>query len=109
MKNIRREFGGAADGRSSWRRECLPDPARLAADGIRTRESLDWLAARHPRPPGLEHHPPDSALRQAAMEAAAKAHRDLINRMRAEFQGRGEKSRKDFGTARDYRGHDRER
>ena len=109
MSSIRKSFGDAASARSGWCREGLPDPARLAADGIRTRESLDWLAARHPRPPALEYHPPDSALRQAATDAAAKAHRDLINRLRAEFQGRGEKSQRDFGTAHDYRGHDRGR
>lgn len=102
-------FEGAADKAAIWRREGLPDPAKIIGRGIRTRESLDWLAARAPKTPAPELHIDDPALRQGAAEAERQEHRSRINRLRAEFLGRSDKAKRDFATARDWREPERAR
>lgn len=107
--SVRDRFTGAADRTSTWRREGLPDPAKLVERGILTRESLDWLAAREPKPPAPELHIDDPALRQEAREEAEKEYRATVNRLRRAFLARSAKGRLDFDTAREYRDRDRER
>ncbi|ARE41697.1 hypothetical protein RGUI_3556 [Rhodovulum sp. P5] len=106
---MKKAFDQAADPKSTWRREGLPDPAKLAGHGIRTRESLDWLSAREPSDPAPELHIDDPAIDGAARAAAQDEHRARINRMRAEFRSGAVKTQRDFGTARDYRGSEHER
>lgn len=106
---VRDRFGGAADRRATWRREGLPDPAEVIERGIKTRESLDWLAARDPKTPAPELHIDDPALRQAADEAERQEHRARVNRLREGFLDRAEKAQRDFSTARDWRELEQER
>lgn len=91
------------------RREGLPDPAKLAAAGVKTREVLDWLELRAPAPPAPEHHIDDPQLRREALENERAEHRARINALRRQFAGRSEKGREDFSLANRYRQHDRER
>lgn len=104
-----RDFNAAANEQAAWRREARPPAAELAKKGIKTRESLDWLAAQHPMPPHLTHEIDQADVRADAIEAARAERRDAVNALRREFRARPEKARRDFGTARDYRGQDRDR
>ena len=102
-------FQDLAHPATSWRKEGLPDPARVAERGILTRESLGWMEAREPKDPAPEHHIDDAELRAAATEAAREEHRARINRLREDFRGRSLKGREDFGMARGQRDPGRDR
>jgi len=106
---VKKHFGEVSRSQSGIRREGLTNPRELAEKGIATKESLDWLAARSPKEPAAEHHIDSASVRQEAVEEAQATRRALINRMRAEFRGKSAKTKRDFGTARDYRGQDRAR
>ncbi|MBO9462446.1 hypothetical protein [Labrenzia sp. R5_0] len=105
----KKPFERAAAKDAAWRREGLPDPAALNERGIRTKESLDWLEARHPKPPSPELDIDNPALHDEAIQVARQAHQDQINALRRDFHERPQKARQDFGTARDYQKKDRER
>ena len=102
-------FDRAASQQSTWRREGLPDPAKIAARGIRTKESLDWMESLKPKTPAPELHIDDAALRLEATQEAQAEHRARINALREDFHQRPQKARGDFATARDYRTPERER
>lgn len=106
---VKDRFGQASATGATWQREGKPDPASVSARGITTRETLDWQAAKAPQTPAPEYHIDDPALRREAQEAVAEEHRATIERLRRAFEGRSAKARQDFVTARDYRGHGRER
>jgi hypothetical protein len=106
---IKDRFTASSDPGAVWKREGLPHPGRLARLGIRTKESLDWQAALHPQPPAPELHFDDADVEAEARENARREHRERINRLRAEFRDGAFKARQDFGTAREFRGQERER
>lgn len=108
-KSIRQAFAEQARAETSVRREGLPEPQKLVERGIQTKESIDWQAALHPRVPAPELRPADPLKRQAALEAQQEEHRANINRLRENFRQRPEEARRDFSTARDYRGPEHER
>lgn len=103
------DFERAAPPTSTWQREGKPDPAKVTERGIKTRESLDWQAAEKPETPELTCEIDRSDIRQEALEAARHERRERINRLREDFRSGSEKARRDFGTARDYRGPEQER
>lgn len=105
----KKPFERAAAKDAAWRREGLPDPSALNERGIRTKESLDWLEARHPDAPAPELTVDSPALRHAALENARQAHQEQIDVLRREFREGSQKARRDFGTARNYQKKDRER
>lgn len=100
---MKKAFKHAADRNATWRQENLPDPARLADKRILTRETLDWMEAKAPSNPALEHRIDDTGLRAEVSRLSEDAHRAWINTLRADFRGRSDKARRDFGTAHDYR------
>ncbi|MFD2741676.1 hypothetical protein ACFSUD_19145 [Sulfitobacter aestuarii] len=108
-KSIRQAFAEQAHAETSVRRECLPDPQKLVERGIQTKESIDWQDALHPGVPAPEPRPADLLVRQSALEAQREEHRAKINRLRENFRQRPEEARRDFSTARDYRGPEHER
>lgn len=93
----------------SVRREGLPDPYKLVERGIQTKESIDWQASLHLRAPAPEPRLADPLVRQAALEAQREEHRAKINRLRENLRQRPQEARRDFSTARDYRGPEHER
>ncbi|MET3600105.1 hypothetical protein [Martelella mangrovi] len=102
----KRSFESAASPRSTWRRENLPDPKKIAERGIRTKESLEWLAAQKPKLPALEHPAPSEALRAAAKRESDAAHKAVIDALRQNWRERARKGRQDFETARGRRARD---
>ena len=76
----RKAFDRAAARDAAWRREGLPDPAALTERGIRTKESLDWLEARHPGAPAPELDIDNPALREETMQAARLPLLPMINK-----------------------------
>ncbi|MAY33600.1 MAG: hypothetical protein CMM86_13445 [Rhodovulum sp.] len=108
-KSIREAFMQQAQGESSVLREGRPDPKALIERGIQTRESIDWQASLHPETPAPAMHPPNQLLRQSALEAQREEHRARIKTLRENFRQRPEEARRDFDTARDYRGPEHER
>lgn len=102
---IRQRFGAAAHPSATVSREGLPRPDKLAERGITTKESLDWLATRDPKPPAPEYHIDNPDLRHAATASARLDHRALIEKLRADFRNQSAKGRQDFRTAQRYRGH----
>ncbi|MCB1469975.1 MAG: hypothetical protein KDK08_23145 [Rhizobiaceae bacterium] len=91
------------------RREGLPDPAKVAGSGIKTKESLAWLEAERPSVPSPEYTGDDEQLRDAANENARAERLERINGMRRRLVGRARKGRDDFETAGNYRGDAPER
>lgn len=91
------------------RREGLPDPAKVAAAGIKTRESLDWLAQEKPEHPAPRLEPDDEDTRQDAQAQAIKTRREQSRTMRANLGQRSRKGRDDFETARSWGGDEIER
>ena len=108
-KSIRQAFEEQAQAETSVQREGLPEPQKLVERGIQTKESIDWQAALHPRALAPEPRPAVPFVRQVALEAQREEHREKINRLRANFRQRPEEARRDFSTARDYRGPEHER
>lgn len=102
-------FTAAADGKTSYRRENLPDPAHVAGAGIATRESLAWKGQQNPEPPKLTYELDQEAARQAALDFVRAGQRQEMAREWENFLNRPEKARQDFGLARDYSGPERER
>lgn len=94
---------------STWKREGLPGPAALSERGIRTKESLAWMAARAPELPAPALRIDNPALRLEAAMETQDAHRERINALRQSFLQRGRKTREDFETAHGTRAKDRER
>lgn len=106
---VRASFQRAASEKETARREGLPDPAKVAGSGIKTRESLDWLEAEHPKTPQPERSIDDGALRIEAAERSSQDHRDAVERQRDHWRGRARKGREDFGTAHNWAGSEWER
>ena len=102
-------FNDAANRLSGYRRDAVPSADKVAAQGIKTRESLDWMNTLHPSRPHLTLEHGNAFTRAAATEAARDEHRARIARLWEEFRARPLKARSDFGLARDYRGEERER
>ena len=100
---MKKAFGQTADRNATWQRENRPDPAEVADKRILTRESLDWMEAKAPTNPSLEHHIDDAGVRTDVSRLSEEEHRARIDALRADFKGRSEKARRDFGTAHDYR------
>jgi hypothetical protein len=90
-------------------REGLPDPAKVAGSGIKTKESLAWLEAEKSDHPSPELNTDDAKTRMIADEDAREEQQGRVNEMRRRFHGRARKGREDFRTARDYRGDGPER
>ena len=103
------QFDRSASPQTTWRQEALPDPAKVAGRGIRTKESLDWMESLKPKTPAPELHIDDAALRLEATQEAQAQQRAVINALREGFHQRPQKARGDFATARDYRTPERER
>lgn len=108
-KNPKPAFDSAASKAEHVRREGLPDPAELSAKGIKTRETIDWLARAPPSNPAPALEIDDEQQRKIAKEKAHDELRKRANELRRDFQERSRKTRKDFETARSWRGQDRER
>lgn len=106
---MKETFTAAADGKTTYRREKLPDPAHVAGAGIATRESLAWKSQYHPEPPKLTYELDQEAARQAALDFVRAGQRQEVAKQWEEFLQKPEKARQDFGLARDYRGPERER
>lgn len=106
---IKAPFEASTDADAAWRREGLPNPGKLAHLGIRTKESLDWMAARQPQAPAPEPSMPDPGIESQARDEERRSHRERINRLRSDFKNGSIKTRRDFGTAHDYRGREKER
>lgn len=105
---MKETFNASADG--TYRKpENRPDPAKIAERGIKTPESLSYLASQHPAPPKASYEINQEAARQAALDFVRAQQRAEVNVMRERFAQTPEKARRDFGTARDYRGEQRER
>lgn len=99
---IKHTFRRMASGDEIVRREGLPNPAEVAGAGIKTRESLDWLQAEHPKTPQAERTIDDEALSIEAAEQTRQEHRNAVERQRDHWRGRSRKGRADFETARDW-------
>lgn len=105
---MKEAFNASSDG--TFRTpENAPDPAKVAEIGIKTKDSLAILAAQHPAPPKQSYEINQEAARQAALDFVRGEHRAQVVRLRERFEQGPEKARQDFGTARDYRGEQRER
>ncbi len=107
--DVKERFNASANAASTWKRENMPDPAKVAERGIKTQESLAYLAAQHPAPPEPSYDIDQENTRQAALEQERARQRMRVNWMRERLHERPEKARQDFRTARDYRGHEQER
>ncbi len=107
--DIKLAFDRMAVKDATIRREGLPDPAKIAGSGIKTKEALAWLATETPTEPCFDLVIDDPALRDGAEEQERGEKRARINQMRRRFVGRSRKGREDFDTARNYRDQDRER
>lgn len=105
---IKKEFTAAADGTRA-KPENGPDPAKVAEVGIKTPGSLAYLARQHPEPPTQRYEIDQEALRRAALTQERARAAERIENMRQHLRARPEKARRDFGTARDYRGAEHER
>ena len=105
----RKAFNDAANRLSAWQRESRPPADKVAAKGIKTRESLDWMKVSHTSPPHLTFEHGNAFTRAAATDAAREEHRAQIAKMWEDFRSRTQKARGDFGLARDYRREERER
>jgi hypothetical protein len=105
----RKVFNDAAKRLSAYRRDAAPPADKVAAKGIKTRESLDWMNALYTSRPDLTFEHGNAFTRAAATEAARDEHRARIARLWEEFRARPLKARGDFRLARDYRGQERER
>lgn len=106
---VKHHFREAAHPGAAVRREGLPDPGKLAEQGITTKETLDRLAARKPKEPAAEYHIDNANLRREATAQARADHRALIEKLRENFRDRSAKGRSDFRTAQRYRGRSHER
>lgn len=102
-------FKHAGSPNAHARREAVPDPSKVAAKGIKTREAINWLALEAPDHPEPACEIDDEVLRRDAAEQSIQARKEMVNRMRNELRERTEKSRADFETARSWRDNDRER
>ena len=102
-------FKRASSPNAHVRREGLPDPSKVAAKGIKTKEALDWLALEAPEHPEPACEIDDENLRREAAERAARDQRSRVEGMRENMRARARKTRADFETARSWRDHDRER
>lgn len=105
----KKSFDRAAHSSANYQREGKPNPAKLAANGIKTPESLAWLEGQSPDAPQLTHEIDNADLRQSGIEDARENRRQAIQRFREAFRQSSRKARADFTTARDYRQQDRER
>ncbi len=105
----KKSFDRAAHPSSSWQREGKPDPAKVAERGIKTRESLDWMAAQEPEKPEPTYEIDNAEVREASDVGARATNRQRITRLRERFHQRSRKARSDFTTARDFGRDDRER
>lgn len=106
---IKSTFRRMADPKAHVRRDGLPDPAKIAGSGIKTREALDWMEADHPKAPAAERAIDDEALRIEASEAASQERRDAVEQMRTGWRQRSRKGRQDFETARNWEQSERQR
>lgn len=107
-KIISRYFEGASTGRD-LRREGHPDPAAVAASGIKTRESIAWMERRNPDAPAPARTIEDEGIRREADAQAEQERRERMEELRRRLRDRSRKGREDFETGRAWRGHDRER
>lgn len=105
---MKENFNASADGTFRTPENAL-DPAKVAERDILTRDSLAHMEAQHPSSPRPSYEIADEGIRQAALERTRDEQREEIARLRENFCQRPEKARRDFGTARDYRGADYER
>ncbi|WP_152563636.1 hypothetical protein [Palleronia rufa] len=107
--DLRKAFSGMAAKDSAIRREGLPDPAKVAETGIKTRESLGWMEARLPSRPAPRHDIDDPGIRGASDDQTNAEAQERVNAMRRRFHKRARKGREDFEMARKCRdrGHER--
>ncbi|QPH54676.1 hypothetical protein [Pontivivens ytuae] len=98
-RTITQTFTQSADPKADWVREGKPDPDQVAQAGIKTRESLAWLAAQHPETPAPAYRIDDPGLRDDADRATRQQHQSRIAALHRRLQARAFKGREDFGLA----------
>ena len=91
------------------RRENLPDPSKVAAKGIKTKEALDWLALEAPESPEPTLDIDDESMRRDAEKDSVRNQRARVQDMRESLRATARKGRADFETARAWRSHNEER
>ncbi|WP_170401526.1 hypothetical protein [Ruegeria arenilitoris] len=105
----KKSFERAAHPSSNWQKEGKPDPEKVAERGIKTRESLDWMAAQEPDKPEPAYKIDNADVREASDAGARAKNRQRVTWLRERFHQKSRKARADFATARDFRRDDRER
>lgn len=102
-------FRRAASPSAHVRREGLPDPSKVAGKGIKTKESIDWLALEAPDHPEPTYEIDNETLKREVSESSARDQRNRVNSMRKQMRATARKGRADFETARSWRDQNRER